>query len=98
MAWPTGQEYSESVQNPQQAFEDAELRVGCVEIDRVGLPRARSGNFAVVYKLACGQRNWAVKCFTREVPGQQARYAEISTHLLRQQLPCIVGFEYLARG
>src|SRR5262245_25344785 len=98
MTWPTGQEYSDAVQNPRQAFEDSELRGGRIETDHLGLPRPRSGNFAVVYKLECDKRTWAVKCFTREVEDQRRRYTEISAHLRRSALPYTVGFDYLERG
>jgi hypothetical protein len=98
MAWPTGQEYSEAVQNPRQAFENPELRGGRIEVGHLGLPRPRSGSFAVVYRIDCGMRSWAVKCFTREVVDQQRRYADISAHLQRSAVPYTVAFEYLARG
>jgi hypothetical protein len=96
--WPSGQEYSNIVQNPRSAFADAELQGGKIETDRLGLPRPRSGNFAVVYKADCNTRSWAVKCFTREVVDQQRRYAAISDHLRRVALPYTVGFDYLPRG
>lgn len=98
MAWPTGQEYGEVIQNPHLAFEDPELQAGRIETDRLGLPRPRSGNSAVVYRLDCGMRSWAVKCFTREVADQQRRYAAISAHLRASTSPYMVGFEYFGRG
>src|SRR5438876_5662118 len=98
MAWPTGQEYSAAIQNPRSVFEDAELRGGRVETDRLGLPRPRSGNFAVVYKIDCGSRSWAIKCFTREVADQQRRYAAISAYLDAAHIPYTVRFRYLLRG
>jgi formylglycine-generating enzyme required for sulfatase activity len=59
----------------------------------------RSGNFADVYELRCpdGGR-WAVKCFTREVPGLSERYQEISRHLAQARLPFAVDFHYLEQG
>ena len=98
MPWPTGREYSEVVQNPRSAFEDLELQGGTIEPDRLGLPKPRSGSFAVVYKVACSSRSWALKCFTREVSDQQRRYAAISTHLRAVMLPYMVGFDYLPQG
>lgn len=43
-------------------------------------------------------RTWAVKCFLREFPDQQQRYAAISAHLERARLPYTVGFQFLPRG
>ncbi|MEK8017893.1 MAG: DUF1566 domain-containing protein [Candidatus Parabeggiatoa sp.] len=104
MAWPTAQDYSEAVQNPRLNFQDAELKTGQVELNQLGLPRPRSGNFATVYRMRCGQHNWAVRCFLRNVTDQQERYAEISDYLARLkrlgriQLPYMVDFEFLEKG
>jgi WD40 repeat protein len=59
----------------------------------------RSGNFADVYELRGphGAR-WAVKCFTREVPGLRERYQEISQHLEQAQLPFMTDFRFLEQG
>jgi WD40 repeat protein len=108
MAWPTAQDYDEAVQNPHLNFQDAELKDGQVELyqrgSRRGLPRPRSGNFATVYRMQCGQRNWAVRCFTSKVTDQQKRYAAISEYFARLkrlgriQLPYMVDFEFLEKG
>ncbi|RKZ53703.1 MAG: hypothetical protein DRR16_22910 [Candidatus Parabeggiatoa sp. nov. 3] len=104
MAWPTAQDYSEAVQNPRLNFQDAELKTGQVELNQLGLPRPRSGNFATVYRMRCGQRHWAVRCFLRNVTDQQERYATISEYfarikrLGRIQLPYMVDFEFLEKG
>ena len=98
MNWPTPQDYNEAIQNPQSAFADAELRTGTPVLDALGLPRPITGQFASVYKLDCGARSWAVRCFLRNVPGQQARYEAISAHLAKTGLPYFVSFEYLSNG
>src|SRR6266498_2602767 len=84
MAWPLSQDYNEAVQNPQTSFADDELRGGQASTNALGLPLPRSGNFADVYEVtgASGAK-WAVKCFTREVPGLQERYNQINLHLLK---------------
>ncbi len=103
MAWPTAQDYSEAVQNPRLNFQDAELKTGQVELTPLGLPRPRSGNFATVYRMQCGQHHWAVRCFLRNVTDQQQRYAAISEYLRlkrlgRIQLPYMVDFKFLEDG
>ncbi|HID99184.1 MAG TPA: DUF1566 domain-containing protein [Thiotrichaceae bacterium] len=104
MAWPTAQDYSEAVQNPRLNFQDASLKTGQVELTPLGLPRPRSGNFATVYRMHCGQHNWAVRCFLRNVTDQQERYAAISEYFARLkrlgriQLPYMVDFEFLEKG
>src|SRR5689334_12532618 len=98
MAWPSGQDYNEAVQNPQINFADAELKAGQVEANALGLPRPISGGFATVYKVECGKKTCAVRCFLRDIPDQQKRYAAISKQLAAAKLPYTVGFDYLANG
>jgi hypothetical protein len=98
MAWPTPQDYQEAIQNPQVNLGDAELRAGRVALDALGLPRPISGNFASVYRVACGPDTWAVRCFLHPVTDQQQRYAEISRQLQASRLPYTVGFAYLQNG
>ncbi len=96
--WPTPQDYNEAVQNPALNFADPELRRGTPEVTALGLPRAISGGFASVYRLRCGPRDWAVRCFLREVPDQQERYAAIGRHLAAAKLTATIGFVFLADG
>lgn len=98
MSWPNEQEYNEAIQNPQTCFEDLELRTGKVECTQLGLPRPRSGNFATVYKLDCGLKKWAVRCFRRQTQDQQERYTAINAYLRQVSLPYTVGFTYLMNG
>jgi hypothetical protein len=98
MSWPTQQEYNEAIQGPSICFEDAELRSGKVECDRLGLPRPRSGNFATVYKLQATGRTWAIRCFNRQMHDEQERYAAINAHLHKVALPYMVDFSFLQRG
>ncbi len=99
MAWPPATDYSNAIQNPAGCFADAELAAGRPETDPLGLPLSYAGNFANVYKVVCpGEQAWAVKCFTREVPDLQQRYALISDHLERHHRPFAVEFRYLEQG
>ena len=90
--------YSEAVQNPKTSFCDSELQCGRPQVDKLGLPHARAGSFAVVFKILCQTRNWAARCFLGVVSDQQQRYAEISAYLEKVGLPYLVQFSYLARG
>jgi HEAT repeat protein len=99
MSWPMSQDYNEAIQSPPRSFSDPELRRGQAVVNALGLPMPCSGNFADVYQVCCpdGSR-WAVKCFTREVPGLHERYQEISKHLRCVQLPFTVEFTFLDEG
>lgn len=98
MSWPTPQDYNEAIQNPQLNFSDPELRAGVPELTPLGLPRAITGGFTSVYRLRCGGRDWAVRCFLREVLDQQERYAAIGRHLAAAKLPYTVGFAFQPDG
>jgi hypothetical protein len=98
MPWPLSQDYNEAIQNPQQCFSDRELKAGSADCNALGLPMPCSGNVADVYPVKSGNRKWAVKCFTRQIPGLQERYLQISNYLGQMTLPFMVEFQFLARG
>ena len=99
MAWPSGLDYTEIIQSPHTAFEDADLRAATPECrpPQSGIPYGRSGNFATVFKLLSPARNWAVKCFTKPQDSKD-RYAAISERLSKLRSPYMVEFTYLHRG
>ncbi|HVK08464.1 MAG TPA: hypothetical protein VM597_06765, partial [Gemmataceae bacterium] len=99
MNWPTSQDYNEAVQDPTTSFFDPDLKGGQVSLNAMGLPIPRSGNFADVYEFTgAGGKKWALKCFTRKVPGLKERYARIDEHLTKARLPFTVGFKFLMQG
>ena len=62
------------------------------------MPRPISGNFASVYKVKCGDKSWAVRCFLREGDHQAERYEEISRYFLQQGFKFAVPFEFIREG
>ena len=98
MPWPATPNFSEAVQNPQVCFRGTELEPGQVAVNPRGLPLVYSGSFACVYRVSLGDRQVAVRCFTREVKDQQSRYNDLSEYLRDVSLPAFVGFEYLEHG
>jgi hypothetical protein len=97
--WPTPQDYNEAVQTPSVAFGDDELRRATPELNALGLPKPVSGSFASVYQLkAKTGAQWAVRCFLRNVPDQEQRYAHISGHLRANPLAYTVPFEFIRQG
>jgi len=98
MSWPTPQDYNEALQHPAVSFKDAELKLGVVATNALGLPRPMTGTFASVYRLHCQHRDWAVRCFLHDIPDQHERYTEISKFILSDDLECTVDFEFLKQG
>lgn len=98
--WPTPQDYNEAIQNPRLCFSDAELAEACPVLTSLGLPKPVSGAFASVYQMVSADRRkqFAVRCFLRNVPDQAARYAAISAALDAAALPYTVPFEFIAEG
>ena len=92
--------FIEAVQDLGGCAGDEELRGGEAACTPLGLPLLWSGNFADVYKIHCPAtgNTWALKCFTRQVPGLQDRYRQIAAHLEQARLPFTVDFQYLERG
>ena len=98
MNWPNHSDYQDAIQNPQTCFQEPDLQVGVAACDMLGLPRVMSGNFASVYELSRDGRRWAIRCFVRQVSGQQGRYARLSQYLGSLSLDCLVEFEYKFQG
>ncbi len=98
MPWPTITDFTAAIQNPPVCFDDPELRDGQAELSPRGMPLVYSGNFAAVYPLSGGNRKYAVRCFTREVKDQQARYGHLDAYLRSILPPAFVDFEFHQRG
>ena len=65
---------------------------------RAGMPVVATGQFACVYKVTAGNREMAVRCFTREVKDQQVRYGLLHEYLDAVLPESFVRFQYLERG
>jgi len=82
MKLPKLEEYLQALQQaPAQLFSDAELRQGRIEVNALGMPRTRSGNFALVFRIFSQQTGYAVRCFTRMAQESELRQREISKAL-----------------
>ena len=101
--WPDAVAYRESIQTPHTALADGDLARADVSLDRMGMPLAYSGRFAVVFRLttAVGEK-WALRCFTSPGDGgthdtRIARYKVIAARTA--EMPnTFVPFRYLEKG
>jgi hypothetical protein len=98
LRYPEIVEYNEAVQHPATAFVDAELRQGRAETNPLGLPLVLSGGFALTYPMMAPRRRLALRCFRREIPAAQQKYAEIARALKPLHSAYFVGFDYIADG
>jgi len=85
-AWPTPQDYNEAIQNPHHNLSDPELQSGKIEANKLGLPKPITGAFASVYRVHCKDKDYAVRCFLRDIPDAQWRYERISDFVQHDDL------------
>ena len=98
MAYPTLDQYNEAFQAHATVLADPELKAGMLSTTSFGLPLAISGGFALTYTMQTARGKFAVRCFHREAPGIERRYAAISKRLAALGSPRFVDFEFQPRG
>jgi len=99
MRLPGAAAYMEAVQDPGTCFADPELAGASPALGPLGLPRAVSGNVAVVFRLdGPAGRSWAVRCFVRPLEGERARYDALRAHLASLDSSWRVGFDLQPLG
>lgn len=98
VSWPSASVYHEVIQTPGLCFSDEDLRRATPRLDRWGLPKVATGNFASVYCLESGSQRWAVRCFLGELADRAERYQAIGERLASVHLPCFAAFDYLSKG
>ncbi|MBA4186790.1 MAG: hypothetical protein C0467_02105 [Planctomycetaceae bacterium] len=89
------------MQNPDTAFRDPDLKASAAEKSPMGVPRARSGAFASVYKMTRGNKAIALKLFNFPNEDRAARYQAVSDYLKKlgaKKPTAMVGFEYHPEG
>ena len=101
-AWPTQSDYKDALQNPDTAFRDPDLRASQAERSPMGVPRARSGAFASVYKMTGPKGVVALKLFNFPNEDRAQRYKAVSDYLELELGPrkpgCLVKFQYHLEG
>ena len=100
MSWPNADDYRQAILKFPEMVADEELRGGQPVLNSRHKAMLWSGSFAAVFRIHCPAtgNDWALKCFTREVPGLQERYRQIAAHLDEARLPFTVDFRYLGQG
>ncbi len=97
--YPSFNEYQAALQNPGVYFTLDFLRESVSELDLWGLPRVRSGGFALTYRMISKEgQNLAVRCFHKPVEDRTQRYAAIGTYLMKVRQPFFLPVHYQARG
>jgi hypothetical protein len=98
MPWPTGHDYQTALQSPSVSFKDPDLKTGAPELNQLGMPKPRSGAYAVAFKVHLRNRDYAVRCFLSDSLDRQNRYEQISKFLNNAALSYTVEFSYQRDG
>jgi hypothetical protein len=97
-SWPSLQDYNEAIQNTHANLQEPDLKKGEPYTTPLGLPRAITGSFASVYRIHCGNKDYALRLFLTSMEDQSARYLRISDFVQKDHLPYTVTFKYLEQG
>ncbi len=95
MQYPLLSEYRESILNAEDNFD--KLSYLRPVLDANGEPVMSSGNFAVVFKMTDGKKDYAVKCFTKEQEGRADAYQLIAEELESVNSLYITSIKYLEK-
>lgn len=98
MKYPAFNEYQAALQHPSRCLIPAELKQCLTEADLWGLPRVRSGGFALTYKLTDGKSTYALRCFHRHVTDRAERYASINRYIQRAKVDYLEPIQYVSAG
>lgn len=98
--WPSPRDFVEAVQFPHHCFSRPDLQKTTPAVDRLGLPRVASGQFAYVFKLLKSEsgKAVAVRCFGRYVKERGRRYEILSSYLARASVTALAAFKYEPEG
>ena len=78
MNLPSIEEYINTAQlGPSVVFSDPVLKNCKIQENALGLPRIRSGNFAIIFKLHISNQEYAVRCFLKMPNTSEMRYSSI---------------------
>ena len=92
MNFPLISEYVEAIKHAEDNFDTlSHLRP---LLDDDGNPVMSSGNFAVVFKMTDGTKDFAIKCFTKEQTLRKRYYELISQYLKLNKSEYFVDFQY----
>lgn len=97
--WPLVSDFSRMLKTPQVAFRDPELRSCSIELDHLGQPLARSGNFATVFRgYKPDGKEFAIRVFNRKGDERRDRYDVVSKYIEARKSIGLVGFQYDEKG
>ncbi len=98
MPYPSLERYNEAFHAHASLLTDPELKRGSLAKTGLGMPLAISGGFALTYTITSGGNKFAVRCFHRDAPGLERRYAAIDRRLKQLRSPYFLEFQFQPTG
>jgi len=99
MSWPLVSDFSRMIKTPKVALRDPALRTCRIELDPLGQPRARSGNFATVFRAYREDGSEiALRVFNRAIDARREAYLARSRYIEQRQISSLVPFSYDEKG
>lgn len=92
MHYPLISEYIEAILSSEDNFD--KLNNLRPILDEYGNPIMSSGNFAVVFKMTDGKKNYAIKCFLKEQEGRKEAYNQICDYMSSIHTKHFVSMSY----
>lgn len=89
-----------SVKNAKVCFKDSSLKSGVLEVYN-GRPVCYSGNYGAVFKIRCGDKQKAVRIWTKDLaimPELPARSEILSKKIHQINNPCFIDFDFQPAG
>jgi len=97
--WPLISDFSRMLKTPKFAFRDPQLRDCRIEMDQLGQPKARSGNFATVFRATQPDGSeFAVRVFNRSGDERRERYQQVHEYVENRPISSLVRFHYDEKG
>ncbi|MEM7337257.1 MAG: hypothetical protein AAF467_01350 [Actinomycetota bacterium] len=95
VGWPTRKQYVAAIQRAAATFREPSLQRAAFQTDLLGMPALSSGQTAIVFKADVDGKPQAVRVFTTETRGGQARYRALSQHLRSNTMPSIAAARWI---
>lgn len=92
MNYPLISEYIEAIRTAEYNFDKLNNLRPILDCD--GNPIMSSGNFAVVFKMTDGKKNYAIKCFLKEQEGRKEAYNQICDYMSSIHTKHFVSMSY----
>ena len=99
MSWPLVSDFSRMIKTPKVALRDPALRTCRIELDGLGQPKARSGNFATVFRAYREDGSeLALRVFNRGVDARREAYLSRGRFVEQRQISSLVPLVLMKKG